>query len=116
LELKNNCFKENEATLAPVVIHSSSHRLSSNGGRDNIIYDQQCDFAMEFTGASTVNRNPSDEIPFACFSFDMDTCFDDDKAVEADTAPDSSSDSGSVYGNGAFVLISGLTVVNCFSA
>lgn len=111
LELKNNCFEGNEASLAPVMIHSSSHRLSSNGGRNNVIFNQQCDFAMEYTGASTIDREPSDEIPFACFSFDVNACFDDDEEEVNSSLDHSLDDSGGAYEDDEWLLVAGLNIL-----
>lgn len=76
--------------MAPVVIHSSTHRLSSNGGRNNVVYNEQCDFAIEYTGASIVGGKPGDEIPFSCFSFDVDTCFGEEEGSVGNSFEDSS--------------------------
>ncbi len=110
LELKNNCFEGNEASLAPVVIYSSTHRLSSNGGRNNVVFHQQCDFAMEYTGASVIDGEPADEIPFSCFSFDDNTCFGDDEKDEEKSSQSDDLESG-VFEDGGRLLLAGLSVL-----
>lgn len=110
LELKNNCFEENEASLAPVVIHSSRHRLSHNGGRNNVVYNQQCDFAIEYTGASIIDGKAADEIPFSCFSFDGDTCVGEEKD-QAGFLGDNVEDSSGAYGGNGWSLLAGLDVL-----
>lgn len=64
---------------------------------------------MEYTGTATVGKEPSDEIPFSCFSFDADTCFDDDKVVKVDGSLDHRS--GGRYGSDVWWLVGALSVL-----